>query len=189
MIKAESKKTLLPAINNLFTWTLFFLLLIAGWDMALGASIRRIKKDVGTVYKSGKADGKGFRRPYLMALSAFSVAIAWSWIAVCCMLVYWCTTTLVCMGPYLPHLVEKAIGALFTPDLLLHCVDAANIPFHAAVAVTTVAAASISIGFYVTEKDLEDESSVVSKAVRILFIAPIVMAFAYVAYAATCIFA
>jgi len=177
-------KSLLTIINHILTWCVFAGFMVVAWDAAMASSITRLKMDTGTMFGPG---GEGVRRPYLIALSAYSVAVAWSWIAILALLMYAGITVIMCMAPFGPEFAAEAIGVLLAPDLLLHCIDAAHIPFHAAVAVATVLSAAAATGFYVTEIDLEEESSVRSKAVRLLFIAPMVMTVAYGIYILSCI--
>jgi hypothetical protein len=169
--------------NRVITWLVFFVIVAVAWDQSLGITIRRLKTDV--------IDGNSsvtLRRPYLIALCAYSIAIAWAWIAAFALVAYGALTMLVLIvgfadPDYLAFLVH-IVRMIALPNLVLHCFDAAHAPFHAVATLATLAASSVAIGFYVSEEDLEDETkaSVLSKTVRLLFIAPFVMISAYVIY-------
>jgi hypothetical protein len=174
-------------LKQLYTWFIFAVVFLLAWDSALTSAITRLNGDTDTAFQASSP--RVLRRPYLMALSLYSIVIAWFNIAFFMLIAYSACSLLWMTAPMCKVLWEQLVRIVFVPDVVFNCMDTGHAPFHAAAALGTLFAAAIAIGFYVTDDDLLKEQHMHSKVVRALFIAPGAMAVAYALYMLFCIIA
>lgn len=174
----------LCAWAQLYSWGLFFVLYLISWDASLTSSVNRLHADLGAIEDGGVSS---LRRPYLVVLAAYSIVVAWLSVLFYALLLF-LACALACMtAPIGTEYWEKLVRLLGRPVVVLHCLDISHAGFHALVMGATLLAASLSIGFYITDDDLLHHNAVYGKMVRILFIAPATMAAAYGLYTLFCI--
>ena len=165
-------------LNQLYTWGIFAVVSLLAWEGALGVGMARFNDDL----ERAKGVPGVVRRPYLIALVAYCTALAWFNIAFF-MLILFCFDTISCMtAQWELEPWSSLILAAASPDVVFHCVDVSHMPWHAVVAGATLLAASLHVGFYLTDEDMLDEHATHSKVVRALFIAPALGCVAYAAY-------
>jgi hypothetical protein len=172
-------------LKQLYTWFIFACVFMLSWDSALSATITRLNGDTDIAYLASSS--RVLRRPYLIALSLYSIVVAWFHIVFIMLMAYSACSLLWMTAPLAKVMWEQLVRLVFVPDVVFNCMDTTHAPFHAAAALGTLFAASIAIGFYVTDDDLLKEQHMHSKVVRALFIAPGAMAVAYAMYMLFCI--
>ena len=183
--------------NQVWTWTVFFLVWLLSWDGALGVAIARFNYDLGVAFRpregvhatldpSAPVMRPGLRRPYLIALALYSIAVAWFNIAFFFLLIF-LVNAIVCMTATMETpFWERVTRAVASPNVVFNCVDLPHVAWHATAAAAMLFASSVIVGFYVTDDDLADENATHGKALRALFTAPALAFVAYMTYALIC---
>lgn len=172
-------------INQLYTWFIFGIVYILSWDGALTVAVNRLNTDIDAAFTPDSV--RVLRRPYLIAIGAYAVVLAWFNIAFY-MLIMYCACLLMCMtAPIGSKLWENIMRALALPSVVFNCVGLEHAAFHGTIMLVTIATISHLVGWYFTEDDLLSESTVHSKAVRAMFVVPGTMGAAYAIYAAMCV--
>lgn len=171
------------AFGQMYAWGIFLCIYMLAWDAALTASVNRLQADMATA----RDYARSLRRPYLIALSAYSIVIAWLNVLFWVVLLF-LACALACMtAPVATEYWEKIVRAFGHPQIVLHSVDLSHAGFHAIVIAASLMASSLSIGFYITDDDLIHQDTVNSKMLRVLFTAPAAMAAAYAFYILFCV--
>ena len=174
-------------INQLYTWAIFGVVMMVSWDGALTRSVSMLNSEADAAYQPGAP--RVLRRPYMIALALYTMVASWFTIAFLMLGAFCVCALLLLTAPLCKPFWEKYIvRKLFVPDVVFNCIDLMHAPFHGIAAIGTLFAASVAVGFYVTDDDLIKEHHAHSKTVRALFIPPAVIAIVYVMYALFCTF-
>lgn len=173
-------------LNQLYTWAIFGIIMMAAWDSALMRSVAMLNDQSETAYRPGAA--RVLRRPYMITLALYTLISAWFSIAFMMLIVFCGCATLMLTAPLCKKTWESIVRKMFVTDVVFNSIDLMHAPFHGVAALGTFFAASIAIGFYVTDEDLIREPYAHGKVVRALFIPPAVVAICYGLYALFCTF-
>ncbi len=169
--------------GQMYTWGIFLVIYLLSWDASLTATINKLQTDLSVAAH----DQRSLRRPYLIALSAYSLVVAWLNVAYWVLLLF-IAGALVCItAPVATAYWERIVLAFGRPAVLLHSVDLSHVAFHAVVIGASLISMSLSIGFYITDDDLLNRQALTSKMLRVLFTVPAAMAGAYGLYALFCL--
>lgn len=180
----ESSECPACVLTQLYTWGIFMVLYLMAWDASLTTIINRFESDL----LAALDDGRTLRRPYMIVLAGYSVAVAWINIVFFCLLVY-IVCALACMTAPAAGIVwwERLMYILARPIIVLHCIDLSHVVFHGTAMACMLISMAVSIGFYITDEDMMDRYAVRSKMLRVLFTGPAALAAAYAIYIAFCV--
>ena len=183
-----------PVANEVYGWIVFLALFVLAWDGGATAAIARLNKDAAAAAAAAAAASPPLqlRRPYLLALCVYSIAVAW-FNVVFFYLMLFCLAAFVDMTLHLDapgqwyHIITEAI---VSPDALFAGVGIRHLKWHAAVVLASIAASGILVGFFATDEDLEDDDTerTRSKVVRAIVVPPACAVVMYVVYAVQCVF-
>jgi hypothetical protein len=168
------------------SWAFFIGALALASDFAIGAAVRRLKEDTN-------ADAESVRRPYIITLCAYEVALIWAIVTVLVLVMYLASITLLILIPRSHELVSYVIETYLAPHNLIQCVSAKHMRFHALVAGSILAFSGIITALYISDRDFagstnnnttaEIKSTIRSKTARLLFVIPLIMTIATATYA------
>lgn len=165
------------------TWLAFFAVWLFAWEGALPAVFKRLGDELDIAYAT---PGGGVRRGYLIALAAYAIALAWLNMAFLFLItLFLCVLSMVALNGF--DFIEDFVPML-RPSVVLDCVALPRFAFHGAAAAAMLLAASLSVGFYVTDEDLEDADATHAKATRAIMTAASIGFIAYGAFALSRIF-
>ena len=171
------------AMTQVYSWGIFMVLYLMGWDAAMTTAVNLLQQDL----LSAQVSGRTLRRPYLIVLSGYSIVVAWINIVFFALLVYLACAFACMTAPLAPKWWEKLMLMVARPIIVLHCVDLSHIMFHGLAMAAALVSMSVSIGFYITDEDLADSHAVYSKMLRVLFVCPAAMVAVYGLYIAFCV--
>jgi hypothetical protein len=174
-------------LNQIYTWGIFAGVLLVSWDTSLTRCVSMLNDQGESAYQPGVA--RVLRRPYMLALALYAVVATWFTIAFLMLGIFCVCALLLLTAPLCkPFWETYIVRKLFVPDVVFNCIDLMHAPFHGVAALGTLFAASIAVGFYITDDDLVREHHAHSKTVRALFIPPAVTSLCYALYALFCVF-
>ena len=169
--------------GQMYTWGIFLVIYLLSWDASLTTTVNKLQTDLGVAVR----EQRSLRRPYLIALSAYSLVVAWLNVAYWVLLLFIAGALACITAPVATAYWERIVLAFGRPAVMLHTVDHSHVAFHAAVVAASLLGTSLSIGFYITDDDLLDRQALSSKMLRVLFTLPAAMGGAYGLYALFCL--
>jgi hypothetical protein len=170
-------------VAALYTWTVFLILFINAWDAAVQRSLVRLDLDLAH-------HPAGLRRPYYIALVAFTLAGAAFEMVASYVAVYAACVIIVLTAPNVSNKLwtEYMVELMGRPEVALGAVAKERVGLHAALLLLALLFGALSVGFYMTDDDLARPRDARTKAVRLLFIVPTIMLVAYLLYIALQLF-
>ena len=186
-------------LQEVYAWIVFGIILTTAGYMGISAAKKRYENDVLPLNVSNVSNvSKGsqvraFRRPFLVALCAYSLAVTWFFIAFMVVtLLVWCTFLQMTRDRLDVSIWQWLVDNLAKPSVVLRCFDEDYVWTHVVFSVIAVAAAGWIVGFYITDEDLayadadadaDANSACYRKTLRALGIIPSILATAYIVFA------
>jgi hypothetical protein len=174
--------------QEVYAWIVFGIIITIAGYMGISAAKKRYENDVLPVESAGSE----VRRPFLVALCAYSLAVTWFFIAFMVVtLLVWCTFLQMTRNKLDVAIWDWLVDNLAQPSVVLRCFDEDYVWIHVVFSVIAVAAAGWIVGFYITDEDLDGSSGAAAdatsacyrKTLRALGIIPSILATAYIVFA------
>lgn len=175
--------------NEIYAWLVFGILLTLAGIMGLSAAKKRYENDV----LPSDSAGSEVRRPFLVALCAYSLAVTWFFVAFMVVsILVWCTFLQMTRDKLEVKLWNNLVATFADPAVVLRCFDEDYVWVHVVFSVVAVAAAGWTVGFYITDEDLDGNgqfnsadanSACYRKTLRALAVIPAILATNYIIFA------
>lgn len=191
MITQDISQNANPWYQELYSWLIFGFIVTLAWGMGLSSAKKRYENDILPTSTDGQAI---CRRPYIIALCAYSLMTAWFYTAfMVVLLLVWCTFLEMTKDGIDMFLWKWLVENLAKTSIVLRSFDECFTWTHFVISVVALAAAGWIVGFYVTDEDLIGEtegenpsdakSACYRKTLRSLTVIPTIMGVVYVIFA------
>ena len=178
----------------LYAWVIFGVIVSGAWVLGLNSAKTRYENDILPSSPSGAAEGQAAcRRPYLVALCAYSLVATWFYAAFAVVvLLIWCTFLQMTKDKIDLNFWRWLVENLADPLVVLHTFHEQFAWTHFIISVVALAAAGWIVGFYITDEDLvgnaennpaDANSPCYRKTLRCLSVIPAIMGVVYVIFA------
>jgi hypothetical protein len=181
-------------IVQAWSWVVFAAMVAVSWGLTMGKVIQKLNEDTDMMSRALQP----LRRTYILALCCYSSALVWLQILAMSCLLFVGAAIVFILYTFLPAVSRKApmyetlckfrnrAQMALSPSMHLASLRPCHMRAHGFILALVMLAPIVPTLFYIDKQDLRDQNKLRAKALRVLFMIPVIWGLGYGAYASVC---